>query len=62
MLGDAIAEGQLRPVLAGWEPPAGAISAAYPSRRNLAPRTRAVIDFFVDEFRLDPVISDYGEV
>jgi DNA-binding transcriptional LysR family regulator len=62
MLGDAIALGQLRPVLAGWEPPAGAISAAYPSRRNLAPRTRAVIDFFVDEFRLDPVISDYGEV
>ena len=50
-----------RPVLTGWEPPRGAISAVYPSRRNLAPRTRAVIDFFVDEFRLDPIISDYGE-
>jgi hypothetical protein len=32
----------------------------YPSRRFLAPRTRAVIDFIVDEFRLDPVISAYG--
>ncbi len=62
MLGDEIASGQLRAVLTGWEPPAVAISAAYPSRRNLAPRTRAVIDFFVDEFRLDPIISDYGEV
>ena len=50
-----------RPVLTGWEPPRGVISAVYPSRRNLAPRTRAVIDFFIDEFRLDPIISDYGE-
>lgn len=50
-----------RPVLTGWEPPPGGINAVYPSRRNLAPRTRAVIDFFVDEFRLDPNISDYGE-
>jgi DNA-binding transcriptional LysR family regulator len=61
LLGDEIASGRLRRVLTGWEPPIGAISAVYPSRRNLAPRTRAVIDFFVDEFRLDPVISDYGE-
>jgi DNA-binding transcriptional LysR family regulator len=48
-------------VLEGWDPPRSAISAVYPSRRNLAPRTRAVIDFFADEFRLDPVISAYGE-
>ena len=61
LLGDAVAGGQLRSVLTGWEPPSSAISAVYPSRRNLAPRTRAVIDFLVDEFRLDPVISDYGE-
>ncbi len=58
---EEVTSGRLRPVLTGWEPPRGAISAVYPSRRNLAPRTRAVIDFFVDEFRLDPVISDYGE-
>ena len=54
-------DGRLRPVLTGWEPPATAITAVYPSRRNLAPRVRAVIDFFVEEFRLDPVISSYGE-
>ncbi len=56
-----LTDGRLKPVLTGWEPPSNAISAVYPSRRNLAPRTRAVIDFFLDEFRLDPVISSYGE-
>lgn len=61
MFGSEAAERWWRPVLTGWEPPPSAISAVYPSRRNLAPRTRAVIDFFVDEFRLDPIISDYGE-
>ncbi len=59
--GAEMADGRLRPVLRGWEPPPSPISAVYPSRRNLAPRTRAVIDFLVDEFRLDPVISSYGE-
>ena len=59
--GSEVTDGRLRPVLTGWEPPPTAITAVYPSRRNLAPRTRAVIDFLVDEFRLDPVISAYGE-
>ena len=59
--GAEITSGLLRPVLMDWQPPPTPISAVYPSRRNLAPRTRAVIDFLVDEFRLDPVISDYGE-
>ncbi len=59
--GTELTDGRLQPVLTGWEPPSTPISAVYPSRRNLAPRTRAVIDFLVDEFRLDPIISDYGE-
>ena len=59
--GSELTEGRLQPVLTGWEQPRSAISAVYPSRRNLAPRTRAVIDFFLEEFRLDPVISSYGE-
>ena len=59
--GSEVTDGRLRPVLTGWEPPATPITAVYPSRRNLAPRTRAVIDFLVEEFRLDPVISAYGE-
>ncbi len=55
-------EGRLTRVLAAWEPARRPISLVYPSRRFLAPRTRAVIDFLVEEFRLDPTISSYGEV
>ena len=53
---------RLRQILQAWRPPRRPISVVYPSRRFLAPRTRAVIDFLVDEFRLDPLISAYGEV
>ncbi len=52
---------EVRPVLQRWRAAPRAISAVYPSRRFLAPRTRAVVDFLVAEFRLDPVISSYGE-
>jgi DNA-binding transcriptional LysR family regulator len=53
--------GAVRPLLGEWQSPRTPIHAVYPSRRHLAPRTRAVIDFLVDEFRLDPVVSTYGE-
>lgn len=53
---------RLKQVLQAWQPPRRPISVVYPSRRFLAPRTRAVIDFLVDEFRLDPMVSSYGEV
>jgi DNA-binding transcriptional LysR family regulator len=52
---------RLKPILPAWQPRRRAISVVYPSRRFLAPRTRAVIDFLVDEFRLDPMVSAYGE-
>lgn len=61
MAKDALQTGQVRRILAGWRPKSRPIFAVYPSRRFLAPRTRAVIDFLVDEFRLDPLISAYGE-
>ncbi|CAH2604605.1 LysR family transcriptional regulator [Rhodovastum atsumiense] len=60
MLREELREGRLRPLLQAWRPPHRPISLVYPSRRFLAPRTRTVIDFIVDEFRLDPVISAYG--
>jgi DNA-binding transcriptional LysR family regulator len=62
MMRDEMMRSRLKPVLQAWRPPRRPISVVYPSRRFLAPRTRAVIDFLVDEFRLDPVISSYGEV
>lgn len=59
--GEELASGQVRAVLREFQAERVQIQAVYPSRRNLAPRTRAVIDFLVDEFRLDPAISSYGE-
>jgi DNA-binding transcriptional LysR family regulator len=61
MVRDEIDSGRVRRILPGWLPKPRPIFAVYPSRRFLAPRTRAVIDFLVDEFRLDPVISAYGQ-
>ena len=59
--GEELASGQVRAVLREFQTERVSIHAIYPSRRNLAPRTRAVIDFLVDEFRLDPALSSYGE-
>ena len=61
VFGDDLTTGRVRPVLQRYQAERVAIHAVYPSRRNLAPRTRAVIDFLLDEFRLDPAISTYGE-
>lgn len=56
-----LVSGEARAILRDWQSPRTPINAVYPSRRYLAPRTRAVLDFLVDEFRVDPVISTYGE-
>ncbi len=61
VFGDDLTTGRVQPVLQRYQAERVAIHAVYPSRRNLAPRTRAVIDFLLDEFRLDPAISTYGE-
>jgi DNA-binding transcriptional LysR family regulator len=61
VISDALYDGRVKPILQRWQPPRLPLHTVYPSRRHLAPRTRAVIDFLVEEFRLDPVISAYGE-
>ena len=58
---DELADGRVRRILPGWRGTPRAIFAVYPSRRFLAARTRALIDFLVDEFRLDPTVSAYGQ-
>ena len=40
-------------VLTEFEPESEPISAVYPSRRFLAPKVRAMIDFLVKEFNHD---------
>ncbi len=42
-----------------YEPTAQPISAVYPSRRFVAPKVRAMIDFLAAEFELDPKLSSY---
>src|SRR5271166_3481577 len=44
-----ISAGRLRRVLAGHEGPGEQVYLVYPSRRHLAPRTRVVIDFVVEQ-------------
>jgi DNA-binding transcriptional LysR family regulator len=46
-----IRSGRLRRVLAGHEAPGEQTYIVYPSRRHLAPRTRVVIDFIVEEIK-----------
>lgn len=62
MMREESVSSRLHQILNAWRPHRRQISVVYPSKRFLAPRTRAVIDFLVDEFRLDPMISAYGEV
>jgi len=61
VFGADLDSGRVQAVLQRYQAEQVPIHAVYPSRRNLAPRTRAVIDFLLDEFRLDPSISTYGE-
>ncbi len=51
-------DGTLRVVLPDWRSAPVPVQAIYPSRRNLAPRTRAVLDFLLEQFRSDPEISE----
>jgi DNA-binding transcriptional LysR family regulator len=61
LMRDAISAGLAVSIMKEWHPSRLPVHAVYPTRRHLAPRTRAVIDFILDEFRLDPALSSYGE-
>ena len=58
MMREPVRDGLVRPILRDWQSNQVPISAVYPSRRFLAPRTRAVIDFLVEEFKHDPVLAE----
>src|SRR6266511_3096745 len=49
--------GEVRIVLADWEPKRLPIHALYPSRRFVSSKVRALIDFLAEEFRNDPLIA-----
>ena len=47
-------DGSLLPVLPAWQAPAMSIYALYPSRRQLSPAVRALVDFLVARFAEKP--------
>jgi DNA-binding transcriptional LysR family regulator len=49
--------GELTRLLPAFEPAPLPITAVYASRRHLAPKTRAAINFFADAFQHDPILS-----
>ncbi len=49
-----IESGRLVVLLRDYEAPLQPIDAVFPSRRHLAPKVRAAIDYFASEFDLDP--------
>jgi DNA-binding transcriptional LysR family regulator len=49
--------GRLVRLLAAWEAPPLPIHAVYPTRRYLAPKVRAMVDFLAEEFGTDPQLS-----
>ncbi|MCD9085745.1 LysR family transcriptional regulator [Stenotrophomonas sp. SY1] len=49
IIGDALADGRLMPVLPDWETPAIGIYAVYPNRSHLAPKVRSFIDYLVEQ-------------
>ncbi len=58
LIRNEIRTGALRPVLPQWQFAPVPIHAIYPSRRNLAPRVRVVLDFLVEQLVGDPLFSD----
>jgi DNA-binding transcriptional LysR family regulator len=48
--------GTARVVLPKWELPRLPIHVVYPTRRLIPPRTRVVLDFLIEQARLDPAI------
>ena len=59
---DEIASGRLVVILSDFEPSPLPTHVVYPSRRFLAPKVRAMIDYLAHEFELDPALSAYGSV
>jgi DNA-binding transcriptional LysR family regulator len=56
-----IETGRLRVVLPDYEPAPHPIHAVYPTRRFVAPKLRAMLDYLATEFELDPLLSAYSE-
>lgn len=58
IIGEALADSRLVPVLADWEVPSVGIHAVYASRSHLAPKVRSFIDYLVECLGGETAASD----
>ena len=54
LVNPVVATGELSTVLPDWQAPVATIYALYPSRRNLSPAVRALLDYLVQRFETLP--------
>ncbi|MGL5036077.1 MAG: substrate binding domain-containing protein, partial [Microcystaceae cyanobacterium] len=62
MFGDEIYRGDLKVVLSDYQPTPFPIQAVYRRSRFYPAKISCLIDFLREEFRLDPWVSDYGNL
>jgi DNA-binding transcriptional LysR family regulator len=59
LFAEELRDGRVVAVLPGWTPTLLPIQAVFPTRRQVPPRVRAVVEHLAAEFRLDPALSDH---
>ena len=62
LVADDISAGRLRVLMPAFPPARFPLTVVYPSRRNLPPRVRAVIEFLSEIIQADPAMRDDGDV
>lgn len=62
LLADDIRAGHLLTLMPAFPPLRFPLHVIYPSRRNLPPRTRIVIEFLTELIRSDPAMTNVGDV
>jgi DNA-binding transcriptional LysR family regulator len=60
LFAEELRDGRVAAVLGDWTPSLLPIQAVFPTRRQVPPRVRAVVDHLAAEFRLDPALSDHA--
>ena len=61
LVADDISAGRLRVLMPAFPPARFPLTVVYPSRRNLPPRVRAVIEFLSEIIQADPAKRDDGD-
>ena len=62
LVADDISAGRLRVLMPAFPPARFPLTVVYPSRRNLPPRVRAVIEYLSEIVQADPAMRDDGDV